>query len=122
MTSGEANMTHLPTILEKNREDNCDEVATSIVSSQKGTSRNLMELEEHILWPVLRNVPISLEVAVPIIRFCVRDLLALEDEKVIQSAWQSTTDIPLCIGKVHLSWGEFEVSEGKLALRLTLLT
>lgn len=80
-----------------------------------------MDFEVYPSWPLLSQLPVMLEVGVPVMRFSVGDLLALQPGKVVQSMWQGTADIPLKVGKVHLSWGEIEVADGKLALRLTVL-
>ncbi|MHB1023758.1 MAG: FliM/FliN family flagellar motor switch protein [Acidobacteriaceae bacterium] len=90
------------------------------VNTAKAQS-SAMGYENHASWPVLSRLPVMLEVGVPVMRFCVRDVLALELGKVIQTTWHGTADIPLKAGNVHLSWGEFEVADGKLALRLTVL-
>jgi flagellar motor switch protein FliN/FliY len=61
----------------------------------------------------------SLEIPVP--RFTVRDLLRLSPEDVIDTRWAQTTDIPLRINGLLLSWAEFELIGNKMAVRLTEL-
>jgi len=61
----------------------------------------------------------SLEIPIP--RFTVRDLLRLSPEDVIDTHWAQTTDVPLRINGLLLSWAEFEVIGNKMAVRLTEL-
>jgi flagellar motor switch protein FliN/FliY len=71
--------------------------------------------------PVSR-LPVELDVAVPVRDFRVRDLLALEPGRVIETHWAHGEDLPLAAGDVQLAWSEFEVVETELAVRLTRLT
>jgi flagellar motor switch protein FliM len=66
-------------------------------------------------------MPVMLEAKIPLSRFTVRDLLALEVGKTIQSDWATTEDVPLRIGHLQLCWAEFEVVEDRIALRMTRL-
>jgi flagellar motor switch/type III secretory pathway protein FliN len=50
------------------------------------------------------------------------DLLALESGQTILSNWIATEEVPLKVGERQLSWGEFEVVDETMALRLTRLT
>ena len=81
----------------------------------------MQQVEEHADWPVLSRLPMRLTAAIPLPRFKVRDLLSLEAGQTIASAWPSTDDVPLRLGKVPLSWSEFEVVENRMAVRLTRL-
>jgi len=65
------------------------------------------------------RLPVELGVAVPVRGFRVRNLLALEPGKVVESRWNSGSDLPLAAGDVTLAWAEFEVVETKLAARVT---
>ena len=73
------------------------------------------------LSPVLARLPVELDVSVPIRDFRVRDLLALEPGRVIESQWAHGEDMPLSAGEVQLAWSEFEVVETQLAVRVTRL-
>jgi flagellar motor switch protein FliN/FliY len=70
--------------------------------------------------PVAR-LPVELDVAVPVRNFRVRNLLALEPGKVIETQWAQGVDLPLLAGAVQLAWSEFEVVETELAVRVTRL-
>jgi flagellar motor switch/type III secretory pathway protein FliN len=70
---------------------------------------------------VLARLPVELDVAVPVREFRVRDLLALEQNAVIETQWRHVEDVPLGSGDVQLAWSEFEVVETQLAVRVTRL-
>jgi flagellar motor switch protein FliN/FliY len=67
------------------------------------------------------RLPVELDVVVPVRDFRVRNLLALEQGKVIESQWNHSEDLPLSSGEVVLAWTEFEVVDTKLAVRVTRL-
>ena len=70
--------------------------------------------------PVLR-LPVDLAVSVPVRDFRVRQLLALGPGQVIETQWNHGEDLPLTAGDVEVAWGEFEVVETKMAVRITRL-
>jgi flagellar motor switch protein FliN/FliY len=67
------------------------------------------------------QLPVELEVAVPVRDFRVRNLLSLEPGQVIETQWSPGEDMPLLAGDVQLAWSEFEVVDTQLAVRLTRL-
>jgi len=69
--------------------------------------------------PRVLRLPVKLAVAVPVRGFRVRNLLALAPEQVVESRWNSGSDLPLLAGDVTMAWAEFEVVETKLAARVT---
>ena len=78
-------------------------------------------MEEHAAWPMISRLPVMLSVKIPLRGFNVCHLLALRSGQTIQSAWAVTEDVPLKVGALQLCWGEFEVVEQQMALRLTRL-
>ena len=66
-------------------------------------------------------LPVELDVTVPVRKFRVRNLLALEPGQLIESQWGHGDDVPLASGEVQLAWTEFEVIETQLAVRVTRL-
>jgi flagellar motor switch protein FliN/FliY len=66
-------------------------------------------------------LPVELDVAVPVRKFRVRNLLALEPGQLIESKWGNGEDVPLASGQVQLAWSEFEVIETQLAVRISRL-
>jgi flagellar motor switch/type III secretory pathway protein FliN len=69
----------------------------------------------------LARLPVELDVSVPVRRFRVRNLLALEPGDLIESEWGHGEDVPLAAGQVQLAWSEFEVQDTQLAVRVTRL-
>lgn len=67
----------------------------------------------------LASLPMQLDVTIPIPRFRVQDLLALEKDAVLESRWIPGDDVPVWCGGVQLVWTEFEVVDQKLAVRVT---
>jgi flagellar motor switch/type III secretory pathway protein FliN len=79
-------------------------------------------MEGHPAWPMISRLPVMLSVGIPLTGFRVCDLLALESGQTILSNWIATEEVPLKVGERQLSWGEFEVVDETMALRLTRLT
>ncbi len=80
-----------------------------------------LSMEAHAAWPMISRLPAMLAVSIPLGRFKVCDLLNLVCGQTIESAWAETEDVPLKTGALQLCWGEFEVVEQNMALRLTRL-
>jgi flagellar motor switch/type III secretory pathway protein FliN len=79
-------------------------------------------MEAHPAWPMISRMPVMLTVGIPLKGFRVCDLLALEPGQTILSKWIATEEVPLKVGTLQLSLGEFEVVEEIMALRLTRLS
>lgn len=69
----------------------------------------------------LAGLPMQLDVTIPIPKFRVQDLLALEKGAVLDTRWVHTEDVPVWCGGAQLVWTEFEVVEQKIAVRVTRL-
>jgi len=67
------------------------------------------------------QIPIEIDVAVPIRNFRVRNLLALTTGQAIGTEWVEGEDLPLGGRGAQLAWTEFEVIDQKLAVRITRL-
>jgi hypothetical protein len=67
------------------------------------------------------NLPVGLEVSVPVREFRVRNLLAMAPGEIIETLWGHGEDLPLASGDVQLAWTEFEVVDTRLAVRVTRL-
>jgi flagellar motor switch protein FliN/FliY len=78
-------------------------------------------MEDHPAWPMISRLPATLEVNIPLSGFKVRHLLSLEQGQTVGSEWAVTEDVPLKVGVLQICWGEFEVVEQRMALRLTRL-
>ena len=79
----------------------------------------MTRIEEHPAWPSLARVPETLTALIPLRQFTVRALLLLDTGQTIESDRPLAEDIPMKIGSVQIAWGEFEVVEHRMALRVT---
>lgn len=70
---------------------------------------------------MISRLPVVLAVSVPLSGFKVSDLLGLRCGQTVESAWPAMEEVPLKAGALHLSWGEFDVVDEHIALRLTRL-
>jgi flagellar motor switch/type III secretory pathway protein FliN len=69
----------------------------------------------------LDRMPLQLDVMVSVKSFRVGDLLALSRSGVLETVHEHAQDLPIRCGRTVLMWGEFEVVEQKLAVRITRL-
>ena len=69
----------------------------------------------------LDQLGMQLDVMVRVPGFRVRDLLALETGRVVETEHEHTQDVPIECGGMLLMWGEFEVLDERLAVRITRL-
>jgi len=78
-------------------------------------------METHPAWATISSFPALLSVGVLFHQLRVRNLLALQTGQIIGTSWNCSDDVPLRLGGVQLAWGEFDVQNGRIALRLTHL-
>jgi flagellar motor switch protein FliN/FliY len=69
----------------------------------------------------LDRLLMELHVMVRVDRMRVEDLLAMERGTVLTTEHEHSQDVPVRCGGALLLWGEFEVVEQKLAVRVTRL-
>lgn len=69
----------------------------------------------------IKRIPVEVDVSIPIRRFRVRDVLALNEGQVIATRWLEGEDMPLAAHGTQLAWTEIEVIDQKLAVRITRL-
>ena len=69
----------------------------------------------------IRSIPVEVDVSIPIRRFRVRDVLALNEGQVIATRWLEGEDMPLAAHGTQLAWSEIEVIDQRLAVRITRL-
>jgi flagellar motor switch/type III secretory pathway protein FliN len=72
-------------------------------------------------WPAIEWLPVQISISLPIPRFRVRDLLALDSGQVIATDWPNGDDLPLSVDQVQLAWVEMESVEQEMAVRITRL-
>jgi flagellar motor switch/type III secretory pathway protein FliN len=78
-------------------------------------------MEAHPAWPMVGRLPVLVAVGVALRGFKVRDLLALQNGRTVTSSSSVADDIPVQVGALQICWGEFEVVEQRIAIRLTRL-
>ena len=89
--------------------------------TEEGLLLDVEAMEAHAGWPMISRLPVVLSASIPMHRIRVRDLLALRPGMRIESDWNISENIPLAAGGVRLCWGEFEVVQRRIALRMTRL-
>ena len=77
--------------------------------------------EARTKWPMLQQVPVPMTVKIPLPGISLRGLTTLSVGNLIVSSWAASEEVPLYASNVALSWGEFEVVDGMIAIRLTRL-
>jgi flagellar motor switch/type III secretory pathway protein FliN len=78
-------------------------------------------IEAHPAGSMIGRLPVMVGVRIALRGFKVRDLLVLQAEQTVCSSCAVTDDVPLLAGNLKLCWGEFEVVEQRIAIRLTRL-
>lgn len=78
-------------------------------------------IEDHKKWPKLSQIKMSFSAEVGLPNLRVRDLLELAAGHVIESTWKESEDVLIKTAKVHIGWGEFEVQNQTLLIRMTRL-
>lgn len=95
-------------------------IATEAVLEQARPGFGIGANPEGADYPVMR-IPVEVDVAIPIRKFRVRNLLALTAGQVIATDWVEGEDLPLGARGARLAWTEFEVIDNKIAVRITRL-
>ena len=95
--------------------------AVAAIVAAAPTLPRMTKVEQHASWPMLSQLRMAMTAGIALKGFKVKDLLRLEPAHVIESAWPETEDVPLCVGHVQVAWGEFEVVDQRLVVRLTRL-
>jgi flagellar motor switch protein FliN/FliY len=72
-------------------------------------------------WLRVDALPCLLSVEIPVPTFTVGDLVHLERGRVVATLWTVGQDVPLRVNDELIAWSEFEVSQNRLAVRLTEL-
>lgn len=78
-------------------------------------------IEEHPGWETFSRIEMTMRAEVLLHRFKVGDLMTLAEGQVFETLSPGTEDVPIKVGNVQLGWGEFEVVEQQIALRITRL-
>jgi len=71
------------------------------------------------LWPEVLELPCQLYVALEVPRFTVRDLLSLGVNSLVDTRRREGAHVPVLVNGVMVGWAEFDVIDGRLAVRMT---
>lgn len=71
------------------------------------------------MWPEALELPCRLQVGLEVPHFTVRDLLALDANSVVDTHRREGAHVPVRVNSVMLGWAEFDVIDGRLAIRMT---
>ena len=71
------------------------------------------------IWPEALELPCSLSVALKVHHFTVRDLLSLTMNSLVDTQRREGAHVPVMVSNVMVAWGEFDVIDGRLAVRMT---
>jgi len=73
------------------------------------------------VWAGALLLDCKLTVDMPLPGYCVRDILQLKQNLVVNSHWALDVDVPLRVNGKLIACGEFEVAGNHLAVRVTEL-
>jgi len=65
------------------------------------------------------ELPCQLYVALEVPRFTVRDLLSLSVNSLVDTRRREGAHVPVLVNGVMVGWAEFDVIDGRLAVRMT---
>jgi flagellar motor switch/type III secretory pathway protein FliN len=76
---------------------------------------------EEAAWTHVKGLLCRLSVEVPIPHFTVRQLLDLAPGVVLDTHYEEGSHLPVIVNGQMIAWGEFDVADEILAIRLTEL-
>ena len=71
------------------------------------------------LWPEVLDLPCQLTVALEVPHFNIRDLLSLSVNSLVSTQRREGAHVPVSVNGVMVGWAEFDVIDGRLAVRMT---
>jgi flagellar motor switch protein FliN/FliY len=71
------------------------------------------------LWPEALELPCQLCVVLEVPHFTIRDLLSLSVNSLVDSRRREGAHVPVRVNSIMVGWAEFDVIDGRLAVRLT---
>jgi flagellar motor switch protein FliN len=70
-------------------------------------------------WPEALELPCHLNVALDVPHFTIRDLLSLTVNSLVDTRRREGAHVPVLVNEVMVGWAEFDVIDGRLAVRMT---
>jgi flagellar motor switch protein FliN/FliY len=71
------------------------------------------------IWPEALELPCRLYVSLEVPHFTIRDLLSLSVNALIDTRRREGAHVPVLVNGVMVGWAEFDVIDGRLAVRMT---
>jgi flagellar motor switch protein FliN/FliY len=71
------------------------------------------------IWPEALELPCELYVALEVPHFTIRDLLSLSVNSLVDTQRREGAHVPVLVNGVMVAWAEFDVIDGRLAVRMT---
>jgi len=71
------------------------------------------------IWPEAAELPCQLYVALDVPHFTVRDLLSLSVNSLVDTQRREGAHVPVLVNSIMVAWAEFDVIDGRLAVRMT---
>ncbi len=71
------------------------------------------------IWPEALELPCRLYVALEIPHFTIRDLLSLSVNSLVDTRRREGAHVPVLVNTIMVGWAEFDVIDGRLAVRMT---
>jgi len=71
------------------------------------------------IWPEALELPCQLSVAFEVPHFTIRDLLSLRVNSLVDTKRREGAHVPVIVNAVMVAWAEFDVIDGRLAVRMT---
>jgi len=71
------------------------------------------------IWPEALELPCRLSVALEVPHFTIRNLLSLRANSLVDTRRREGAHVPVLVNGVMVGWAEFDVIDGRLAVRMT---
>jgi len=71
------------------------------------------------IWPEALELPCRLSVALEVPHFTIRDLISLSVNSLVDTRRREGAHVPVLVNGVMVAWAEFDVIDGRLAVRMT---
>jgi len=71
------------------------------------------------IWPEVMDLPCRLTVSMEIPHFTIRELLELGVNSLLDTRRREGAHVPVNVNGVMVGWAEFDVIDGRLAVRMT---
>jgi flagellar motor switch protein FliN/FliY len=71
------------------------------------------------MWPEALDLPCQLCIALEVPHFTIGDMLSLSVNSLVDTRRREGAHVPVLVNGVMVAWAEFDVIDGRLAVRMT---